>query len=394
MWKHIVNIWRKEIVDSVRDRKGMTQAIVVPLIIGIFYASFTPMLNKALTEKSERPLTIPCQGVEQADARFLGVMEQFGITLEEYEGDLETAIQECKKESGLVFEPGFAENIAAERPASIKLVTNSAAGGIFGGGFSDSRLQMAMGAFNQMVVADRVAARGTDPAILTPVAINPEDVATPDQIGAMFASFYLPILLAVVVAQGGLFVAIDVTAGEKERRTLESLLVTPASDMAVFLGKLGAVFTISLIPLVLTITAFWTVSNVLPESLGGGLGLPQFVLTGSLLVGIPLALVVSVAQMMVSIRARTFRDAQSAATPFVFAIMIPGFIAAFSPAKAAWQCLIPVYGSFAALGRMVQAGALQWNAIGLAAAGSLAAAIAVVPIAMKLFNRETLLYSA
>ena len=66
----------------------------------------------------------------------------------------------------------------------------------------------------------------------------------------LLASFYLSILVAVTVAQGGLFVAIDVTAGEKERGTLESLLVTPASDIAVFPWALGAVFTISVIPLV------------------------------------------------------------------------------------------------------------------------------------------------
>lgn len=392
MLRDVMNIWRKELMDTVRDRKGMTQAIVIPLIIGIFYASFTPMLEKAMTARREKPLTIPAQGVQYADARLLNVMGRYGITLEEYEGDLEAVIRDAKKESGLVFESGFVGDVAEERPAMARLLTNSTAGGIFGGGFSDTRLQLAVNTYNQMIVAERMAKRQVDPSVLVPVALDAEDLATPEQRGAFFASFYLTILVAVTVAQGGLFVAIDVTAGEKERGTLESLLVTPASDMAVFLGKLGAVLTISVIPLILTLTAFWAVSNVMTPSAAETAALPAFVLTASLLTGIPLALVVSIAQMMISVRARTFRDAQSGATPLMFAVMIPGFVAAFSQAKALWSCLIPVYGPFAALGRMAQAGGLQWDAIALSAAGSVIAVVIVLPVAMKMFTRETLLY--
>jgi len=392
MLRDVMNIWRKELMDTVRDRKGMTQAIVIPLVIGIFYASFTPMLMKAMTARREKPLTIPAQGIEYADARLLDTFGKYGITLEEYQGDLEAVIQDAKKESGLVFEPGFTEEVAEERPAAARLLTNSTAGGIFGGGFSDTRLQLAVGAYNQMIVAERMAARDVDPSILVPVALNAEDLATPEQRGAFMASFYLTILVAVTVAQGGLFVAIDVTAGEKERGTLESLLVTPASDLAVFLGKLGAVFTISLLPLTLTLTAYWAVSNLMPPSMEGGTGLPGFMLTGSLITGLPLALVVSVAQMMISVRARTFRDAQSGATPLMFAVMIPGFVAAFSQAKALWACMIPVYGPFVAMGRIAQAGGLQWDAMALSIVGSLIAAAVVSPVAIKVFTRETLLF--
>lgn len=392
MLRDVMNIWRKELMDTVRDRKGMTQAIVIPVVIGIFYASFTPMLMKAMTARREKPLTIPAQGIAYADARLLDTFSRYGITLEEYEGDLEAVIQEAKKESGLVFGPGFAEDVAEERPATARLLTNSTAGGIFGGGFSDTRLQLAVGAYNQMVVAERIAAREVDPSILVPVALSQEDLATPEQLGAFFASFYLSLLVAVTVAQGGLFVAIDVTAGEKERGTLESLLVTPASDMAVFLGKLGAVFTISLLPLILTLTAYWAVSNLMPPSMAGVAGLPGFMLTASLITGLPLALVVSIAQMMISVRARTFRDAQSGATPLIFAVMIPGFVAAFSQAKALWSCLLPVYGPFAAMGRIAQAGGLQWDAMALSIVGSCIAAAVVLPVAMKMFTRETLLF--
>jgi hypothetical protein len=205
MWRDVANIWRKEMVTTVRDRKGMTQAILVPLIIAVFYASFTPLLNKAMFERSQKPLVIPAVGVEYADPKLLDTMHEFGITLEGYKGDLEHAVERGDEESGLVFEPGFSEDLAEERPAQARLITNSTAGGVFGGAFSDSRLQLAVSVFNQKVAAARVAARGVDPSALMPVILETEDVATPEQEGALWASFYLPILVAVVVAQGGLY---------------------------------------------------------------------------------------------------------------------------------------------------------------------------------------------
>ena len=120
--------------------------------------------------------------------------------------------------------------------------------------------------------------------------------------------------------------------------------------------------------------------------------MPGFMLAASLITGLPLALVVSVAQMMISVRARTFRDAQSGATPLMFAVMIPGFVAAFSQAKALWSCLLPVYGPFAAMGRIAQAGGLQWDAMALSILGSLIAAAVVLPVAVRMFTRETLLF--
>jgi len=77
MLRDVMNIWRKELMDTVRDRKGMTQAIVIPLVIGVFYASFTPMLMKAMTARREKPLTIPAQGIKYADTRLL---DTFGST--------------------------------------------------------------------------------------------------------------------------------------------------------------------------------------------------------------------------------------------------------------------------------------------------------------------------
>ncbi|MGH2594113.1 MAG: hypothetical protein ACRDGG_11440, partial [Anaerolineae bacterium] len=92
MLGRIVNIWRKEIIDNIRDRKAFTQALLIPLIIGIFYAVFNPLLSSAFTARAKEPVTIPTQGIEHAGQSFLDVLRRFQITLEPFEGDLQVTI--------------------------------------------------------------------------------------------------------------------------------------------------------------------------------------------------------------------------------------------------------------------------------------------------------------
>lgn len=394
MLRRIFNIWRKELTDSVRDRKGMTQAIVIPLILGIFYAVFNPTLTAAITARAKEPVDIPTQGIEHAGQPLIDTLKLFQITLEPFEGDLQAAITRGEEEAGLIIPQGFGEQVEGEEPAELTLLTNQTAGGIFGGSFSAERLDLAIATYSQRVTVERLEARGVDRAVLTPVKLTTRDLATPEQLAGIFAAFSLPILLAVIVVQGGLFVAVDVTAGEKERGTLESLLVTPASDVEILLGKLAAVFTIASIPVILTLVGFWLAGYLLPESVTSGAQLPFQVILGALAVGLPLTLLMSVVLMIVSVRTKAFKDAQSAATPVMLGAMVPAFVAAFAPATGAPAFLIPIYGAAAVVGALAIGGVMPAGAVWLSIAGSLIAAAAGFVIALRLFNRERLLYSA
>jgi sodium transport system permease protein len=393
MWARIFNICRKEVTDSLRDRKGLTQAILVPLILGIFYASFNPWINSMVASKAVSSVAIPAQGVEYAGQGLLDLLKAQNITLEPFTGDLQAAVAKGDQQSGLIIPAGFSQDLAAERPATLTLLTNPAAGGIFGGSFSASRLDLAIETYSRMVSGDRVQVRNIDPALLKPIALETRNLASPEQLAGVFAAFSLPLLLVLIVGQGGLFVAIDVTAGEKERGTLESLLVTPASDFEVLTGKLAAVFSISCVPLVLTFLGFWATSNLLPTSITNGAVVPFSVILWAILVGIPLALFVNVILMIFSVRTRTFKDAQSAAGMIIFALMVPAFAVAFVTPTDAWGFLVPVYGPSAVVAGMAIGSALPAFALLASIIGSLLASAAGFLVALRLFNRERLLYS-
>lgn len=190
-----------------------------------------------------------------------------------------------------------------------------------------------------------------------------------------------------------MFIAIDVTAGEKERGTLEALLVMPVSDAAIFLGKLAAVFTVTAIPIVLAFMGFWAASNLLPESVTEGAVLPIGVILSAIVVALPLALFIDVVLMIIGIRTSTFKDAQSSATAMQFVVLIPLMAAAFVPSSDSMAFLIPIYGPASVVSKLTIGGTMPDNAMLFGIIGSLLAASVAMVIALRLFNRERLLYS-
>ena len=398
MWTRIRNIWFKELIDSVRDKKGMRQTLLVPIVIGVLYAVLNPLLVNALESRAEetelQQLTVPAVGLANAAGTDLvPFLRALDIVLTPYEGDLRAHVESGEAVVGLVVPEAFAAQVAAEQPAGLQLLTNSSAGDIAVTGATIGRLNTGLVLYDQELVARRLTARGLDPGILTALTVEAESLTTPQQAGSFNARLMLPILVGIVVVSGGLFVALDVTAGEKERGTLEALLVTPASDREIFFGKLLAVFTITILPLILTFVAFGLSSNLLPDSLAGDAVIPTITILGGIAVGIPLALAVNVLLMIVAIRTKTVKDAQSAATPISLGVLVPGLAPAFIPPGNLFAYLIPGYGATAVLGDIAATGTFPVVPFLLSTLSSLLFAALLVPLALRLFDRERLLYS-
>lgn len=388
----VFHIWRKELLDTVRDRKALAHALVVPLGIGVLYAVLNPALTRLAESRAEEPLDIPVQGLEHADPELARVLSLFGITLVPYEGDMEGAVGRGEEAAGLRVPEGFAETVRREENATLVLLTNRTAGGLFAGPFSLKRLDAALGAYNRLVSLRRLRARDLGPDVLAPVALDARDLATPAQKAGLFASILLPLLVAIVAAQGGLFIAIDVTAGEKERGTLEALLATPASDLQIYLGKLAAVFSLTSVPVVLTLAGFWAANRLLPASMTHGAVLPAAVVLRTLVVALPMALFLNVVLLVISIRTKAFKDAQSSALPLFFVVMALAMAAAFVPPAHPALHLIPVYGASAVVGSFASGADVPALPILLSVAGSLAGAGLGSLLALGLFHREKLLY--
>lgn len=398
MWARIKNIWAKELMGNFRDRKAMRQALLVPITIGILYAILNPLLENVFENRAEeslaKTLTVKAQGIENADDGLRAALRTADIALEPYTGDIVALVESADSPVALIIPDGFADAVANEQPVTVRVLVNPGGGDAISTSTDINRVMAAISAYNNTIVSQRLAARGLDNALLVAVTPQQEILTTPEQQGGITSQFLLPILVAVVVVSGGMFIAIDVTAGEKERGTLESLLVTPATDTEIFLGKLLAVFSMTTLPLILTFAAFGLATNFLPESLGGGGVIRLEVLIGSILVGLPLALAVNVILMILAVRTKTFKDAQSAMTPLSLGVMFPAMAAAFAPPTSAILYLIPAYGTAAVVGHLATTGSVPVAGLIMSILGCLILAAVGVVIALRLFDRERLLYSA
>lgn len=389
-----LNIWYKEILEMLRNRKALRDTLLVPLILGVFYAVLNPMLGEMISRRSEGVIVLPVQGLEYADPAFVETFAAYDIVLEPFAGDMETAVREARETAGIIFTEGFSENVASESDANLILYMNPTAGGPFGGNISLSRIELALSAYNQQLTVQRLAVRGVDATILTPVQLTAEDLSTAAQRAGATAALFLPMLVAIGAINGGSFIAIDVTAGEKERGTLEALLMTPATDVQIFVGKLLAVFVVTAVPIALTLFGFWAGTAFLPASMTGGVGpLPLDVIMKAILITLPLALFANVLLMVLSIRTKGFKEAQSAMTPVTFGVIFVAMAAAFVPPTQSVLFLIPIYGTSAVVGVLAQSGVVPPNAVLYSVVGSLVATAVVTVIALRLFNRERLLYS-
>ncbi|GIK56519.1 MAG: ABC transporter permease [Chloroflexi bacterium] len=389
-----LNIWYKEILEMLRNRKALRDTLLIPLVLGVFYAVLNPMLGQMINRRSESVIVLPVQGLEYADPAFVETFAAYNIVLEPFAGDMETAVREARETAGIIFTEGFSENVASEADANLILYMNPTAGGPFGGNISLSRIELALSTYNQQLTVQRLQVRGVDPEVLTPVRLTAEDLSTAAQRAGATAALFLPMLVAIGAINGGAFIAIDATAGEKERGTLEALLITPASDVQIFVGKLLAVFTVTAVPIALTLLGFWAGTAFLPASMTGGVGpLPLDVIVKAILITLPLALFANVLLMILSIRTKGFKEAQSAMTPVTFGVIFVAMAAAFVPPTQNVLFLIPIYGTSAVVGVLAQSGVIPANAILFSVVGSIAATAVITVIALRLFNRERLLYS-
>lgn len=190
-----------------------------------------------------------------------------------------------------------------------------------------------LGDWRDTVVARRLVEEGVSPVLVRPFEVSDSSVAKPSEVGGYALGRFLPMLLVMITLLGCFYPAIDMAAGEKERGTLEPLLMTPVGARQIVTGKFLAVATIgvfaALLNLVSMLLTFQTGLFQFGQALAGDFNLPwqTLVLIGVTLV--PLAVLFSSLFLGIAVRARSFREAQNSLTPVYMMVMIPALLPLF-----------------------------------------------------------------
>jgi sodium transport system permease protein len=230
--------------------------------------------------------------------------------------------------------------------------------------------------------------------VIRAVVIEEVDVATP-QSQATFLVSFLPYFIIFAIFNGASPVITDTTAGERERQSLEPLLINPVPRRTFVLGKMLAAFPFSIASLAITLMGFGAIFNVLPveEYLGVRMSLDGVTLTLVFLTCLPIVFLASAIQMVVASFARSTKEAGTY-LPFIALIpSLPGLALAFFPVKPAlWTMLIPTFGQQILINQLMRLEPVSLSNVIISTTATLGLATGITLVAFWLYNREQIVF--
>ena len=329
-------VWRKEFTDALRDRRSLMSALLYPILMPLMITLMFGAL--ARLESSDRPLEAPIAGRERAP-NLVAWLEARGVVVVEPPDDPEAAVRDGEVDLVLIIDEDYGEHFRSVQPATVRLVHDSSR---TASSSSIRRARDLLREYSNQVAVLRLIARGVSPGVMQAVRVDELDLATPAQSAARLFVM-LPTFLILAAFVGGLNVAIDTTAGERERHSLEPLLVNPVSRTALTAGKWLTTCLFGLVASILTLVAFLFMMRFVPlEQLGMQLNLEYRQLLLMTIAVAPMALFASALQMFVATFARSFKEAQTYVSVLIFLPMIPGMVTQIYPLQpAGWIMAVP-----------------------------------------------------
>lgn len=343
-------VLRKEVRDHLRDRRSLTGVVfgslVGPILFGVMFTII------ASWNRQDKPLEVPVIGRANAPT-LMAFLERSGATLSDAPSDYEDRIRAGTLDLTLIVSDDFSKSFQAAQSAKLQLVAdtsrNKARANV-------RRVQVLLSSYAGGLAAQRLLLRGVAPELASPLLIEEIDLATPERLAATLLNI-IPLFLVIACFMGGMNVAIDATAGERERGSLESLLLHPAGRLPIVVGKWLATVAFSFAMVVLALVAFMVVAQRVPlQDLGVKVALSPSTALLMLLALLPLLLLAGAVQMLVATFARSYKEGQTYLQLLLLLPTVPATLLAISPIQSqTWMFAVPVMGQELLLSELMRA---------------------------------------
>lgn len=390
MLERVLIVLRKELDENLRDRKSLANSLLSALLGPLMLMMLLFVISGVSSGRAERPLELPVAGGEHAPG-LIAFLEQRSVEVLPAPADPEAAVRAGEAEVVLVVGEGYAERLAAGLPAPVQLVADTSRQSA---SQSIDRARGLLNLYGNQIGALRLQARGISPSVVTPLAVELLDTATAQSRAAGLLNI-LPYFIIFAIFVGGMGVTIDMTAGERERGSLEPLLINPLSRSELVLGKLGAGLIPTMISVLVALAGFAAVINLSPleRQLGVSLRLDPLAFGAIFLITLPMILLAGALQMIIATSARSVKEAQSYLGFLPLIPALPGLFLAFIPIRPElWMMLVPTFGQQLLINQLMRGEAVSALFVILSAGVTLAAGALLALLAMRLFGREQVLF--
>lgn len=381
-------IYQKEMLDLIRDRRTLISMVVVPLIVIPLLLNVSTRLIARLQENAEQEAKSMAVAVHVTTPGIREALENAQIQIVEKD-DLKNAV--LKKTAAAAVGEIAGTPVEFEIYADNSNPTSSAAA---------ARVRAALDDFKDEKVRESLKNSGIPASVLTPFVVKRTNIAGARKMSGMVWGSMLGYVLLLLMFAGGMYPVIDMTAGEKERRTMEALLASPATRMEIVLGKNFAAMT------AIFITAILTLGSIVYSLKGSNMSsksaevqemmrtipLDAHTVTLIAITLVPLSMFAASLMFAIALFARSYKEGQSYLTPLVFVVIFPALIGGMSGLEMTPAfCLIPIFNASQMI-RGIMLGDVSAANFAITTAANLVYAGIAFAIATRQFENENVLF--
>jgi len=388
----MITVFAKEVLDNFRDRRVLVSTLILgPLLGPAIFAVMISFMTTQATERMEAALELPVIGAENAPM-LVDFLRREGVIITDPPADPEAAIRREDEEIILRIPAEFGEAWREGRPAPIELLADQS---LRYTGTTISRVRGYLNAYSAQISQNRLQLRGVHPDVTRPLQVSVVDLSTPESRGGMMLSF-LPYFIMIAVFMGSMHMATDTTAGERERKSLEPLLINPLPRWQIMAGKLLATTFFALLTLALSLVAFVYAMGFLPVAdMDMALNLDFRVAGIAFLLVSPVALMAAGLLIILASFAKSYREAQSYMGLVILIPMIPSFWILIDPTRTeTWMTLIPLLSQNVLILELVRGEPLNAMWLMFSIGSTLLLALVLALVAATLYNRPKLIFTS
>ncbi len=384
----LMTVTRKELRDHLRDKRTATMIFLLSVMMGpVILMGFAMFLSSVEKKAESREVFI--NGAQHAPA-LTNFLARQDITIKTPKENYRELIKTGKHEPVLEIPKSFAEDYATGK-VTLHLVyddTRQDAGNV-----SIGVIRRLVREFNSETVAQRLIARGVSPLVLRAVDVQDVNMGTPAQRAAQLL-FMIPFVALIVCVTGCTAMAIDVTAGERERGSLEPLLMNPVDRLSLVAGKWVAVALYGIGVVALTLLGYAAALQLMPLfKLQSVVAISAGQFAGFGLTMLSFAPAMGALQMLIATYGRTYKEAQTYVSYLITLVSMMPMVVIFGQIKdGTWQLFTPMLGQLMVITRILRGEATDWMHFVLPLCVNACLALVAVYLIARLLKREEIIF--
>jgi sodium transport system permease protein len=409
-WKNILTVYLKELKDSLRDRRTIISTIVIPTFaMPVLFLLATTIATKVVKSARDEASAIVIVGGSDSPGVVAALKADKSLRVVEAKSDYKQLISDKRIRLAVDIPEGFEAALKTSEPKTVTLYHYQ---GEMKSGMGVTAVERFFRELREKTIENRLADRGLSVSLVKPFEVKRQNVAPPEKVGGNFIGGIIPYIIIILCFTGAMYPAIDLTAGEKERGTMETLMCSPVNRLNIVLGKFLLVLTASLSTMLFSLVSMGATFVFGGSLLGAGGGAaaarqaaeakaPAFIplidplgIPGVFAMILPVAVLFAALQLTIALFAKSYKEAQSYISPLIIVVIMPAMMGMLPGVElSAKTALVPILNLSLACKEMLS-GVWHWNYLALIFGSTCVYAAVALGICVKMFNREDVIFRA